>query len=139
MSDSLFKPSVIGNPSRKVVTSPTIDEAKAVLRQRIAESRFALETKGVEVGGVTIRTDRESQASLSGAVVALSRNPDSLIDWKGADGWVRLDKAQVDTLADLVYSHVQRCFSAERVKQIELDTLTTRDELRAFDPTVELA
>jgi len=81
----------------------------------LAAYRYAVETGGITVGGITVATDRESQAMLTGAWVRLQQAPDLLIDWKGETGWTQLDKSSIDALAAAVGTHVQACFTAERV------------------------
>lgn len=93
---------------------PTVAEVKAAQKNKIAASRFDYETGGITVNGAVIKTDRESQATLTGAWVTVQIFPTILIDWKGANGWVQIDKAIVETLAAAVGTHVQACFTKEK-------------------------
>lgn len=120
-------------------TPKPIEQIKAILAEAVATSRYELETGGIVVGGMSIRTDRESQSMIASALQIVSRNPAAVIDWKGAAGWAQIDKAAVEAVADAVGSHVQACFSAERAKQEALNGLTTLPQLIAFDPTVSLS
>lgn len=129
---------LLDNPARRFFMAKTLDAAKETARQMIAASRFALETEGVTVGGTVIKTDRESQATLSAALLTLQRNPAAVIDWKGDNGWVQIGKAQVEAIADIVSSHVQACFTAEKARNDALDALTSLDEVRDFDCKVTL-
>lgn len=110
-----------------------------MLFQEIAESRYALETGGVLFAGSVINTERDSQAMLSGALLCVTRNPATIINWKGDGGvWVQLNKEAVEAIADAVSNHVQACFSAELVKCNALAALSAFDEVVAFDPVVML-
>lgn len=131
-------PHAIVGPSRTATVPLTFAEAKANLAAAIASSRYALETSGVNAGGVVIRTDRESQATLASALLTVTRKPETLIDWKGANGWVKIGKAEVEAISDIVSDHVQACFSKERAKLEALDACQTLDDLRNFDWTVKL-
>ena len=86
--------------------------------------------------GTEILTDRQTQATITSALVRVQRKPAELIDWKGGNGWIKLNKEAVEAIADAVGDHVQACFSAEKVKLDELASLSTFEELVAFDPKV---
>lgn len=115
-----------------------IVQIKALKSAAIAESRYALETNGIDLDGVSIRTDRESQSMIASALMRVTRNPAAVIDWKGANGWTTIDKAAVELIADAVSNHVQACFTAERLRHEALDALTDFAAVVAFDPTVVL-
>lgn len=94
-----------------------ISDLKAQKKAELADVRFRHETGGITVAGAQVRTDRDSQAMITGALafVQINPGPGSWIDWKGADGaWVQLDAAAVTSIAKAVAAHVQACFSAER-------------------------
>lgn len=109
---------------------------KADLAERIAASRYALETGGITIAGMAVRTDRESQSMIASALQIVTRNPAALIDWKGATGWAQLDKTAIEAIADAVGAHVQACFTAERARHEALAALSTPEQLAAFDPAV---
>lgn len=80
---------------------------------RIAARRFQAETGGVIVEGIQVNTERDSQALLTGAAFAASLDPDYLIKWKSATGFVELNRDQVIGLASEVRAFVQACFNRE--------------------------
>ncbi|MDQ2083092.1 DUF4376 domain-containing protein [Xanthobacteraceae bacterium Astr-EGSB] len=99
-----------------------------------AATRWRRETGGVTIAGVTVATDRESQAMLSGAHAYVQANPAAAtIRWKSEDGFVALDAPQITALALAVGAHVQACFTAEAdiAAGIESGTITTRAEIDA--------
>jgi len=103
----------------------------------LAAYRYSKEVGGITVAGTSILTDRESQATLTGAYVAVQLNPTRLIDWKTSDGtWTQIDKATVEFLASAVADHVQACFSNEKVHSTAINLLTTIEEVEAYDITV---
>lgn len=91
-------------------------EARKTLRLlALAAERYAVETGGIEVLGIAVRTDRASQAMLTGALAAIQSGAVASVDWKGGDGWHALTAEQISAVAQAVTQHVQQCFSAERV------------------------
>jgi len=111
------------------------DEISSTL-SRLATFRFRQEVKGVTVNRVSVRTDRESQATLTGAYVAVQLDPTRLIKWKGSDGiWTQIDKATVETLARVVADHVQACFDNEELHTSSILNLTTVEDVEAYDFT----
>ena len=81
----------------------------------VAAKRFEVETGGILFNGATIATDRESQAMISGAYSFVAANPEASISYKTAGGFVQLNAAQVQAVANAVGQHVQACFAKEAV------------------------
>lgn len=119
-----------------------LDTVRALKLADIAASRYAIEVGGLTLpDGAKIKTDRESQSLVASALLRVQRNPALLIDWKGENGWVKIDKAAVEAIADAVGDHVQACFTAERIKADELkDVIAAGDfeDIVAFDTAVTL-
>ena len=81
---------------------------------RIAARRWEAEVGGTTWEGFRVRTDRESQAMLTGALVMLSGSPvPRTVRWKFVDGWADLDAAGLASVASAVMGHVEACFSRE--------------------------
>ncbi|TVR11857.1 MAG: DUF4376 domain-containing protein [Salinarimonadaceae bacterium] len=96
-----------------------------------ARRRWEIETGGLVVGGAAIRTDRESQALINGALSLVQTDPTATIEFKGAAGWSTLDAAQMTAIALAVGRHVQKAFSAERTisEAIASQEITTVEEI----------
>lgn len=92
----------------------TVAEALAGIKADIAAERYRRETAGITLNGLTVRTDRESQALITGAWCRAQQNPNVLIDWKGENGWMQIDAATINAVSAAVGDHVQACFSAEK-------------------------
>ncbi len=101
----------------------------------LAAYRHEREIAGITVDGVTICTDRESQAMINGAVAYVGLNPEALIDWKGDSEWVQIDRATVLAIGQAVGAHVQACFSREKVHATAIAALATAEEVEAYDFT----
>ena len=100
---------------------PTLDELKAAKRAEIAAARWEAETAGIDVNGFTVRTDRESQALITGAALQAFVDPDYTCRWKTETGFIELDSLQIKGIAQAVRAHVQSCFDREAdwVRQIK--------------------
>lgn len=110
-----------------------VDLTAAELMAYAAQKRFAVETGGISVDGVGVRTDRESQAMLSGAYLAVQSNPDRTINWKTDSGFVYLDATAMTKIAESVLCHVQSCFDIEAhtAAAINAGTITTFEQIDA--------
>ena len=109
----------------------SVDSARLSKLVALAERRWQAETGGTTVGGVPIRTDRESTAKITAAYVQASANPAFSVRWKVDTGiFVTLDAATIISIGDAVTAHVQACFDNE-------DVLTTAilaaEDLTALD------
>jgi len=110
-----------------------LPSAASAALARLAQERFYRETAGITVGGAQIKTDRESQALIIGAWCRAQQQPDVLIDWKGEGGWVQINAATVNAIADAVGAHVQACFSRERALAELINAAATVQEIAAID------
>lgn len=90
-----------------------LEAAKSAKRAEIAAARWAAETAGIDVNGFTVRTDRESQALITGAALQAIVDYDYECRWKTSDGFVHLSAEQIKYIAQLVRLHVQSCFDRE--------------------------
>ena len=111
----------------------TLDEAKAAKMAEIAACRYAAEIAGVTVGGFTVRTDRESQALITGAALKAMQDATYTCRWKTESGFVTLDAATIIAVADAVRSHVQGCFDAEYAKCVLIDAAQTVEDVEAVE------
>lgn len=113
--------------------APTFDEIKAAKYEEIAAARYAAETGGCTVDGMTIATDRGSQALLTAAVVSARLDPEFKTRWKCADGrFVTLDAFQLRAIGDAVIAHVEACFAREGELYEQIDAAQTPEELNAI-------
>lgn len=113
----------------------SIDEVKSRKISELAALRYQKETDGIIINGMTIETDRQSQALITGAWSISQINPTILIDWKGVNGWIQIDAATITAIAGSVAAHVQSCFSTERLHAEAIAALETSEEVAAYDLT----
>ena len=105
--------------------------AKTAKKAEIAANRYAAEIAGVTVGGVVVRTDRESQALITGAALKATQDGTYSCTWKAESGFVTLDASTIIAVADAVRTHVQTCFDAEAAKCALIDAAQTVEDVEA--------
>ncbi len=125
-------PAGTSNPSKVDYTKlADLDTAKASSLDLVATKRYTEETRGITVGGATVSTDRDSQSMVTGALNFTQLNPGEVINFKSDSGWVELNAAQMETIANAVAIHVQACFAREGVVSGLISSATTHEELQA--------
>lgn len=115
--------------ARPIFAPRPLDEIKAEKLANLAAVRYARETGGMG----PLRTDRDSQALLTGAAVAAMLDPGYSVAWKTDAGWQTLSAAQIIAAAQAVRAHVQGCFDVERAKSEAIAALATADAVLAYD------
>ena len=103
-------------------------ELRAEKKAELAEARWQAEVS--EVNG--IRTDRESQALITGAALKAMQDSEYTCRWKTETGFVELTAAQILAIADAVRAHVQSCFDREAELLVLVDAATTPEELESI-------
>ena len=109
-----------------------LEAAKSAKRAEIAAARWAEETAGIDVNGFTVRTDRESQALITGAALKAIQDSEYSCRWKGVSGFIELTAPQILAIADAVRSHVQACFDREAELVALIEVATSPEELAAI-------
>lgn len=110
--------------------------ARTERQDELAANRYELEVAGITVDGAEIDTSRASQSMLAGASISSDRDDTKTFDWKGADGWVSLDKAQLAAIVFALGDHIEELFSTERVASDLIDAATTVNAVLAVDITL---
>lgn len=80
----------------------------------LAAKRWQVETGGIIVAGMPIKTDEDTQRKITGAYVQVTRDPSFVVKWKVAPGvFIDLDAATIIAIGDAVTAHIQACFANE--------------------------
>lgn len=116
----------------QIVPFETVKQQKL---SALAALRYQHETAGITLNGMTIETDRQSQALITGAWSFSQLNPAVLIDWKAESGWIQIDAATISAIAGAVATHVQACFSNERIHAEAIAALATCEAVTNYDLT----
>jgi hypothetical protein len=111
---------------------PPIGQLKAAKKEALAQRRFEVETGGLMLGGVLVRTDRESQALITGKQLYLDKVPTATeVRWKAESGWVTIPREPFEQIAVAVAEHVQICFDREGELAAAIDAIAEDDEAAA--------
>ena len=113
--------------------APTLAELKIAKKAELARARYAAECGGIQLAGVTIRTDRESQALITGAALAATQDAGYSVVWKGADRFVTLNAEQIIAAARAVRDHVEACFAREADLSAAVDAADSADAVNAIE------
>lgn len=116
-------------PDEPLPPEPTLDELKAQKKQEIAAARYAAETAGTTVNGITIDTGRDSQALITGAALAAMLDENYSLNWKTANGFIHLTAPEIIAVAQAVRAHVQTCFDREGELVALVDAAETAEDL----------
>ena len=106
-----------------------LDYYKLKKKEQIASDRYDDEISGIEVNGVKINTERDSQALITGAALAAMRDNSYTLKWKSENGFIELNSEQVIAMANLVREHVQNCFNREAECDVLIDACNNLENL----------
>lgn len=115
--------------SKIITKEDKFNKAKEAKYQEIAQSRYASEISGITVDNIKIKTDRESQALITGAALQALQDSTYTCNWKTENGFVTLTAEQIQAVAVAVRQHVQACFDREAVLIEQVKAATTIEEL----------
>lgn len=117
-----------------VVAGWSPEPAPVDLYAYAASKRYAIETGGIVINGMSITTDRASQSMITGAYSYVQANPTVTVKFKTAAGFVELTAEQMTAVANAVGAHVQASFAAEGevTSRIVAGTITAKAEIDAF-------
>lgn len=119
-----------------VVPQPFPTDSKQDLLIAYAQSKKKqIEEGGITINGISVATDRASQAMLTQTVLGLQLVPNVDINWKNPDGsFTRLTAAQITLLASVVIQYVSSTFTALNNAQTEIvaGRITTNEQVDAY-------
>ena len=113
----------------KVLYQPELDKVKGDKLSEIANARFIAETSGVTINGMTIPTDRQSQALITGAALQAIIDNTYVCNWKTENGFIPLDANTILAIASVVRQHVQACFDKEKIYVERINSATDIEDL----------
>lgn len=124
--DSNGQPVAIDAPKPKRTQSSLLNE--------VADKRWKIETGGIIVSDVPIKTDRESQAQLSSVYISLKSGLIESTPWKAADGsFSMVAMEDIEPIAKAVAVHVSACFTAEKTHIESISELHYQGALDRYD------
>ena len=113
--------------------APTFEDLRNRKYREIAQARYNAEIAGVTINGVSIKTDRETQAVLTAACLQAYIDSGYSLNWKTGDGtFVSLPAEQIMAFGIAVRAHVQACFDREAELLPLIDKAETQADLDAI-------
>jgi hypothetical protein len=98
----------------QVVLKEEIKEKRIACQKAIvAETRYNKETQGIVVDGVSINTERDSQAMITGAALSAVLDDTYVCRWKTPNGFVDLTASELISVSQSMRKYVQACFDRE--------------------------
>lgn len=102
--------------------SPSLTAAQ--LQAIVTAERWKVETGGITLpSGVAVATAIDDQNRITSVVANAERAGLVEVDFKSAQGWVKITLAELQAIAAAVARHVQACFSTERAHHEAIDAL----------------
>jgi len=134
------EPNIIIENNRAIATYPIIEysieeqehmfnELKNQKYNEIATARYNAEISGIDVNNVTVKTDRESQALITGAALQAMVDSEYSCKWKTEQGFVELTAEEILGIAVMVRQHVQECFDKEAELTVLIEEAQTIEDL----------
>lgn len=105
--------------------APTFEDLRNRKYREIATARYNAEIAGID----GIKTDRESQALITGAALKAMQDSTYSCRWKTESGFVELTAPQILAIADAVRAHVQGCFDREAELLTLIEAAESPEEL----------
>lgn len=121
----------------KAPPAPSLADEKAAKKAELAAARYAAEIGGITFAGAAIRTDRESQALITGAALAASQDPKYSVIWKAEGGFVTLSAEQIIAAAQAVRAHVEACFAREAELSSAVDAAKSKKFVDAITWSID--
>jgi len=110
--------------------APTFEDLRNRKYREIATARYNAEIAGATINGVSIKTDRETQAVLTAACLQAYIDSGYSLNWKTGDGtFVSLPAEKIMAFGTAVRQHVQGCFDHEAELLPLIEAATTEAEL----------
>ena len=130
---------VSGKFSKLTVPTPTLAVRRETLLQRVGQVWDAEEKGGTYALGWNVRTDAESQAKITGAVVAFANDPTlGLVHYELTPGvWLEIDEPTMCGLGVIVAQHVKACAARARVLSEAVQAAATHAAMDAAEAQID--
>jgi hypothetical protein len=114
--------------------SNSLDSAKKYMKMFYAKKRLKLELGGINVGGLSIRTDRFTVERIYQARMLAKEDPTYNTEWKMSDyNFETLDAPTIVSIADAITLHLKTSFAREKTINDEINAATTIEELKSIE------
>jgi len=106
-----------------------IQSLKIAKRDELANERWKAEVSGIEINGMQILTDFNTQSKITAAYLMAYTNPTYTINWKTLDGFVTLNASQIMMIGNAIREHIQFQFDKEMELLELLDNAETEEDI----------
>ena len=110
-----------------------IERIRTKLKEQVTAKRWEVETAGIDINGMKIKTGLEDQNRIANAALTASLDLSKTVDFKALSGWITLSAEQIVQIGLLVANHAQACFTAERTHHEAIDSEIDRAALEVYD------
>jgi hypothetical protein len=133
-ADNELNASIIGGFTLKdSIDNPIIEidiqSLKLAKKDEIANERWKAEVSGIELNGMQILTDFNTQSKITAAYIYAFTDSNFTIDWKCANGFVTLNAQQIMMIGNAIKDHVQFQFTKEKNLLELLDNAETEEQI----------
>ena len=143
ISDAQYNELLNNQNTKAYIEDAVVDVEKPIVidyADALKSISDAKKVGGFELNGIKIKTDFESVQSLREAAKEAEKKPDLLIDWLTENGWLELTAPVLIALSDYVFKHVQSCFSARKVVDLNIGDFESLEEMKtAYDTAYDTA
>jgi hypothetical protein len=95
-------------------TSKSSADIQTLILSSLAAHRYSIETGGTTISGITIQTDKETQATLGNARQLAKEDNTYTVTWKfGPTTFTILDAKTIIVISNAVAAFVKKCFASE--------------------------
>lgn len=116
------------------IVAARLETERNKLKALAKAKRSQAEKAGLEVNGVQLKTTVEDQNRITSIITNAQFASIETVDFKSENGWVVLSLDQIKGLAGAIALHIQKCFTANKVVDLKIDTVVnTQEDIDNFD------
>lgn len=118
-----------------VIDITDINVAKGYFKGIVTNNRYAVEVGGFKtnIQGIEVSIDTSRDGRQIYLDTYLAMNNTETINWKFAESWIEVTKADMGQIVSKGKEHIQNCFTWEKDKWAEIDACTTRSEFESVE------
>lgn len=119
--------------------TPTLEQRKAILLGAAREKRWQVETGGIVVNDIPIRTDEGSQSKVANAVAVFDRDPTlSRTKFEAQPNiWVEMTKVDLEAVGVAIGRHIVSVYDRSHALFAEITAATDEATLDAVDINID--
>lgn len=96
----------------------------SAIKTQLSAAKSEAIVSGCDFFGLTVKTDTDSQSSISSTLISMQAGLLSSVNFKIDGTWVEMNKDQFAVLAAIVTTHIQSCFNTEKQLLAKFQTMS---------------